>query len=419
MLIEFQVQNFRSFRDRQILSMVASSFAEHVQANTFQSGLKGFGRFLRSAALYGPNAAGKTNLLRAIQFVQTFVVNSAATTAGTQYPYSSFKFSNATREAASQFQIAFVQHGIRYEYGITMGPKRIEKERLVEYVHSRGRVMFNRSYDNESDQYIWEFSSFLKGPRSVWSDSTRPDALFLSTAVQLNSKQLIPVFEWFQKRLVVVVGPTKLNQSLTLQLLDRPDGKARLLPFLREADLGIADVKTQRERVPTDGGLVVGGLLDVQPIGASVVKVTLSHLTDDPNKPAELDFAEESHGTQVLFRNAGAWLNVTANGEVLLVDEIDASLHPLLVRFLIRRFHSDKTNQHNAQLIFTTHNTTLLDQELLRRDQIWFVEKERDGASRLYPLTDFSPRSDELIERWYMRGRYGALPVLPHIDGDE
>jgi uncharacterized protein len=155
-------------------------------------------------------------------------------------------------------------------------------------------------------------------------------------------------------------------------------------------------------------------MIHIQGNAPSMVKVTLSHLTDNPDEPAALDFNEESHGTQTLFKTAGAWLNVMSNGEVLLVDEVDTSLHPLLVRFLIERFHSSKINPRNAQLIFTTHNTSLLDQEeLFRRDQIWFIEKERDGSSRLYPLTDFKPRNDESLERWYMRGRYGALPILP------
>jgi AAA15 family ATPase/GTPase len=413
MLIEFQVENFRSFRGRQTLSMVASPATEHPN-NTFDSGLKGFDRFLRSAAVYGPNAAGKTNLLRGLQFVQERVINSANTSS--QYRYDPFKFSSSTRLAPSEFQVSFVQYGIRYEYGFRMGSRRIEQEWLIEYVHQRGRMMFERRYDPRSDKSEWKFSSYLKGQRSTWSEATRPDALFLSTAIQLNSEQLGTVFEWFQKRLVVIVGPTTLNQSLTLQLLEDPSFKERLLPFLREADLNITDVQVEREQVPA-GGVLLGTsppMIHIQGNAPSMVKVTLSHSTDNSDESVGLDFNEESHGTKTLFMTAGAWLNVMSNGEVLLVDEIDTSLHPLLVRFLIQRFHSDKTNPRNAQLIFTTHNTSLLDQEeLFRRDQIWFVEKERDGASKLYPLTDFKPRNDEVLEKWYMRGRYGALPILP------
>ena len=417
MLVEFQVQNFRSFRERQTLSMVAAPFPEHVDQNTFNPGLKGFGRFLRSAAIYGPNAAGKTNLLRAIQFMQSLVINSAATT--TEYPYSPYKFSSETRDAPIEFQITIVQNGVRYEYGFTMGPERIEKEWLVEYAHPRGRTMFNRSYDRKKKTYTWKFSPYLKGQRTVWGDTTRPEALFLSTAVQLNSTQLLPVFEWFKGRLVVVAGPTKLNQSLTLRLLEQPDGKQRLLPFLREADLGIADLTIQRQAVPSGALVTKPTMIEQQPGFAALnaFTVTLSHMTDDPKKPMALDFDEESHGTQILFRTAGAWINVMAKGEVLLFDEIDSSLHPLLGRFLIERFHANSTNPHNAQLIFSTHNTSLLDRDIFRRDQIWFVEKERDGASKLFPMTDFSPRNDESFERAYMRGRYGALPILPASQG--
>jgi len=418
MLIEFQVENFRSFKERQLFSMVAAAFSEHTRTNTFDSGLSGFDRLLRSAVIYGPNAAGKTNLLRAMQFVKEFVTGSASAT-NAPYPYSPFKLSSATRGAPSCFEITFAQEGIRYEYAFAMGPSRIEREWLVEHVLSRtrtrGRTMFERTWNSREEKYDWKFGSFLKGERNVWSKSTRPDALFLSTAIQLNSTQLLPVFEWFQKRLVVIVGQTTMNQSLTLKLLDDPRGKDRLLPFLQEADLGIADVKVRREPVPAGGMMIHSTLPMLEQKGstASVVTVTLSHLSDSPGFPMDLDFAEESSGTQILFRTAGAWLNVIEKGEVLLFDEIDTNLHPRLLRFLIQRFHSQRSNPNNAQLICSTHNTSLLDRELFRRDQIWFVEKQKNGASRLFPLTDFSPRSDEVLERWYMRGRYGALPILP------
>ncbi|HTV97828.1 MAG TPA: AAA family ATPase [Steroidobacteraceae bacterium] len=419
MLIELQVCNFRSFRENQIFSMVAGAYPEHLGTNTFDPGLPGFNRLLRSGAVYGSNAAGKTNLLRALQFIQSLVLNSASSTPATAPPYTPFKFSKATRRKPSRFQVTFIQHGVRYEYGFAMDAVRIREEWLMEYVNPRGRAIFTRMFDDKKHDYTWKFSTFLKGQRSVWSAATRPNALFLSTAIQLNSKQLLPVFEWFQKRLVVIVGPQTLNQTLTFQLFERPEGKGELLPFLREADLGITDVQIEREAMPTSPGrmLVMDGssIIEQRP-GVPVpnlLKVTLSHGVG--KEDVALDLSEESAGTQELFKNAGAWLNVFKNGEVLVIDEIDKSLHPLLTRFLIQRFHSSKLNPHNAQLIFSTHNTYLLDQDLLRRDQIWFVEKDSSGASRLYPLTDFKPRNDEVLERGYLRGRYGALPVLDEI----
>jgi len=417
MLIEFQVQNFRSFRDRQTFSMVSAALPEHEQSNTFDSGLRGFDRLLRPAVVYGANAAGKTNLMRALQFMQSFVLTSASATSSARYPYSPFKLSKSTREAPSEFEITFVQDGVRYEYGFNMGPKQIEKEWLIQHAESprrtRSRVLFERVFDQTSKEYQWNFSSFLKGPRTTWVQSTREDALFLSIATQLNSRQLRPVFDWFQKKLVVIVDATKLNQTLTLNLWKEADGKKRLLPFLKEADLGVVDITIQEEPIPAGGGgLLIGEAWLNQRPGSptpDIVRVMLSHLSDDPAEPVTLDFKDESSG----FMTAGAWLNVIKNGEVLIFDEIDTSMHQHLLLFLINKFHSEATNPNNAQLICSTHNTSLLNPDIFRRDQFWFVEKQRTGASRLYPLTDFSPRGGESIERWYMRGRYGALPILP------
>lgn len=418
MLIEFRVANFRSFKAEQTFSMVAEPFAELRESNTFRSGLKGFSPFLRSAAIYGPNAAGKTNLLRAVEFMQQMVVHSATQTAGAQTTYCPHKLSAATCSAPSEFQVTFAERSTRYEYGFALSADRIEREWLIEYAAPRGRTLFDRQYNGRKRSYDYKFSPHLRGQRTLWSEATRPDALFLSTAIQLNSSQLTPVFEWFNKRLVVIVGNRRLNPDLTINLLEQEGGKERLLPFLQEADLGIVDLQMQREAVPM-GGLVLGsgpaGVLLHQRQGRAhpdLVRVTLSHW-NERKEQIVLDFADESSGTQLLFRAAGAWLNVFERGEVLLFDEIDTSLHPLLTRYLIQKFHSPETNPRNAQLIFSTHNTSLLTQDILRRDQVWFVEKDVHGASTLYPLTDFSPRNDEALERGYMRGRYGALPILP------
>lgn len=415
MFIGFQVENFRSFRDRQEFSMAADNMPEHLKTNTFDPAMRGVGRLVRSALIYGPNAAGKTNLLRALEFMRGFILTSATRT-GAKYPYSPFKLDPKSQRRLSEFQIAFIQGDIRYEYGFGMGPERIEKEWLVEYTQSgervRGRTVFDRSWSSGKED--WKIGPFVKGQKAVWKESTRPDALFLSTAVQLNSAQLRPVFEWFQRRLVVIVGETELNQSLTVMMLGNPAGKEMILPFLKQADLGIADLEIKREPVSPGSTLIVKGsaMIERREGAANLVTVNLSHVAQDgslvPMAPEE-----ESSGTQILLRMAGAWQNVLANGEILLFDEIDRSMHPSLLRYLIGKFHSDKSNPKNAQLVCTTHNTSLLDQDLFRRDQAWFVEKQRGGASRLYPLTDFKPRNDERLESWYMRGRYGAQPILP------
>lgn len=422
MLIAFTLENYRSFRERQTFSMVANTGKEHIDANTTDSGIDDLGRLLRSSAIYGPNAAGKTNLLRAMQFMQNLVVHSAAFPPTAKPPHDPFKLMAATRDAPTDFEVAFIQDRTRYEYGFSLGPARIEREWLVAHPKGRGRRLFDRFWNEKQGKYNWDFSRHFEGRRSVWSDVTRDNALFLSTAIQLNNQQLKPVFEWFQKRLVVVVGNVSMNATLTLKLFDQSDGKTRLLRFLREADPGIADVEIRKEPIPEGSGIVFGAsnpiIEQATPTSLpQLVRVSLSHSSHDFGDGVGFDISEESNGTQALFRTAGAWLNVLANGEVLVFDEINTSLHPLLVRFLIEQFHSRETNPLNAQLIFSTHDTTLLSQELFRRDQIWFVEKHHEvPSSRLFPLTEFRPRNDEAIERSYLRGRYGALPLFDPVD---
>jgi AAA15 family ATPase/GTPase len=420
MLVEFSVTNYRSFREKQTLSMVAGTGKEHQQTHTLDSGVDNFDRLLASSALYGPNAAGKTNLLKAIQFMQSVVVNSASANPVLNNTYVPYKFDIFARKEPSKFEVTFIEGGIRYEYGFSLDANRIYCEKLIEYRTKNPRCLFNRQYANEKDEYNWTFSSYLKGNKNVWKDATRANALFLSTAVQLNSVQLVPIFWWFQKRLVVIAGNIGFNMGLTIKLLDEPGGKDRLLPFIREADAGVSDVEVTQQPFVAPHVIPLQGthpfVYQASPnLPPTLPTVTFSHLSNDTKEPVSIDISDESNGTQLLFQTAGAWLNVFANGEVLLVDEIERSLHPLLVKFLIGKFHFPATNPQKAQLIFSTHNTFLLDQSILRRDQIWFVEKTSSNTSRLYPLSDFSPRNDEAIERWYMRGRYGALPVLEDI----
>jgi AAA15 family ATPase/GTPase len=415
MLIEFRVANFRSLRDTQTLSMIAGSGAEHRETHTF-SPLPEFGALLASAALYGPNAAGKTNLLRALQTMQSIVINSASAKPTEPFPYSPFRFSPLSPSAPTEFEVAFIEDGIRYEYGFAFDATRIIRETLIEFRSKKPSRLFDRNYIPKSQEYKWNFAKSFRGNKSVLRAHTRPNALFLSTAVQLNNTQLVPAFLWFQKRLVTIVGATQLNVGLTVQLLSQGNGKERLLPFIQEADPGISDLLFAGEPLPPQVSLsadVLPLVYQDEPNGPpKIAKVKFSHPVKNTSDFVDLDLSEESGGTQMLLRTGGAWLNVLRNGEILLIDEIDTSLHPILVASLINRFHSDAANPQHAQLIFTTHNTSILTKRLFRRDQIWFIEKKQDNSSKVYPLSDFSPRKDEDIERWYMRGRYGALPIL-------
>lgn len=418
MLIEFQATNYRSIKEAQTLTLVAGSGKELLAENTFESRLPGFPRLLRSAVVYGANAAGKTNLLRALQFMQGLVLNSAAFQEGVRIAHTPFKLSKATANKPSEFEVVFADNGVRYEYGFSVDAERFHKEWLIAYPHGRPQNWFERTYHSKKKNYEWHFSTKLKGSPRVWRDATRGNALFLSTAIQLNSEQLRPVFQWFQKKLVLIgMGGSQFNPSLTYQLLEQPDGKDKLLQFVHAADLGIDNLSLQRE--PMGPVMVVEGNLVREPLPASpvptLIRVTSFHKAIDTGEAVPLDLGDESNGTRILFQSAGAWLNVLNNGEVLLFDELDTSLHPLMTRFLIRLFHGRGTNPNNAQLVFTTHDTSLLDSDLFRRDQVWFVEKDEKSASHVYPLSDFSPRKDEALERGYLKGRYGALPFIGEL----
>jgi len=417
MLIELRATNYRSIKGTQTLSLVAGASKELLSENTFDSGLPGFPRLLRSAVIYGANAAGKTNFLRALQFVQSLVLNSTAFQEGARIVHAPFKLSKATTNQPSELEVVFADDGVRYEYGFSVDAERFHKEWLIAYPLGRPQNWFERTYDAKKKKYEWHFSTKLKGSPRMWRDATRGNALFLSTAVQLNSEQLRPIFQWFQKKLVVIgMGGSEFNRLLTFQLLEQPDGKQKLLQFVHAADLGIDDLSVRREpvQVAAVGGNRVREPLSASPVSA-LARVTSFHKAIDTSESVPLDMGDESHGTRILFESAGAWLNVLKNGEVLLYDELDTSLHPLMTRFLVRLFHNKATNRKNAQLVLTTHDTSLLDREIFRRDQIWFVEKDENRASRVYPLSDFSPRKDESRERGYLKGRYGALPFIGEL----
>lgn len=413
LIVDFSVANFRSFKEKQTLSMVAASFSEHLENNTCGSGEENIEeRLLRSAAIYGANGAGKTNILRALQMMQNIIIHSA--NPDFKLPYYPFKFSAASRGSPTEFVTTLIQDGTRYQYGFSIKDDHIEKEWLKGFVHARGRMLFERSYDEKTQNYFWNFSTYLKGQRALWSESTRPNALFLSTAVQFNSIQLLPLYAWFQKRLVVIFGQEGLNAGLTINLLNQDSGKKQLLSFLASAGLNeITDIGLKREQI-SHGLPILGNnhIIEHRPNQLpNLLRVSFKHPSDVPEH-AYLEWQEESAGTQTIFRNAGAWINLLQNGEVLLIDEIETNLHPLLVEFLINQFHSSKNNPQNAQMLFTTHNTTLMDQKLFRRDQFWFAEKNDQGESHLYPLQKFKPRNDAVLENWYKQGRYGAVPKV-------
>lgn len=420
MLIEVSIANFRSLREPQTFSLVKGKGNELANTNTFEATAANNFELLRSAVIYGPNASGKSNFLLALQTMKRVVTESAISLQrGDLLPVTPFRLHPEFRLQPSEFEVTFIVNKVRYQYGFSATPDRIHEEWLLAYPKGRAQRWFGRAWNAQGNSYDWELGNNLLGEKQLWQKSTRNNALFLSTAVQLNSEQLQPIFDWFKNTLRMTnVGGW--NPEFTASLCEQhgeKNEKARIVDFLRAADLNIEDIRVERtpfdmQTLPADMPEPLRDVIAGSMKGQQLVRIQTVHQGND-GKPVVFDLEDESDGTQKLFAFAGPWIDALANGFVLFIDELHDNLHPRLVQFLVQLFHSQTTNPHNAQLIFTTHETSILNQEVFRRDQIWFCEKGQQQASTLYPLTDFSPRKGrENLELAYLSGRYGALPFI-------
>ena len=416
MLIEFSVTNYRSFLPAQSLTLTANTATELQEENSFVSPVSNLPRLLRSAAVYGPNAAGKSNLVQAIAFMKKFVSSSAKESQeGEKIDATPFLFNRQGSSNPSEFEVLFIQDGIRYQYGFAVNSERVTGEWLFAYPEGRAQKWFERNHDSENQKDIWYFGPKFTGLRKVWQEATRSNALFLSTAIQLNNEQLKPVFNWFDHKLVVLAQGTNISHGFSADECEKEEKKKKILKFMNAADLSITDISLEKKEfsmddLPPDMPQSIKEEIAKDFKGKKLTRVFFMHPSSDNGEDVPLEFNEESAGTRKLFALAGPWLDVLDNGFVLFVDELDTSLHPIMVRFLLNLFHNPEVNRHNAQLVFTTHDTTVLDQTLMRRDQVWFVEKDAENATSLYPLSDYKPRKGEALQKGYLYGRYGALP---------
>lgn len=417
MLIEFTVKNYRSIKEEQVFSMVKAKGDELKTNNTFIPEAIVNTPLLRSAVIYGANAAGKSNLIRALMDMEALVRNSASKSQeGDSLPITPFLFDELTPDEPSEFEMVYINEGVKFQYGFSLTSEKVLEEWLIAYPKGRAQRWFSRVLDESTNKYDYKFSDYLLGAKNVWQNATRSNALFLSTAVQLNSDQLKPAFNWFKEKL----RPSNVGgwgPSFTASLCEKTKSKKQILDFLQSADFNIHDIEIETEKfdpnsLPEDFPEVFKEKISKEMKGKEVIDIKTVHKTNS-GKLISLDFSEESDGTQKFFSFAGPWIDILEKGYILIVDELHDNLHPKMVKYLVNLFHSNKTNPNNAQLIFTTHETSILNQDVFRRDQIWFCEKDASQATAVYPLTDFSPRKDrENIELGYLSGRYGALPFI-------
>lgn len=414
MLVEFRIKNFRSLRDEQVLSLVASTDKTLLDTHALATGLKAAPHVLKSAAVYGANASGKSNLIKALQYMRGVVLESASLPPGQTFDrLQPFRLDATSAHLPTEFEVTFILDGVRYQYGFAMNAQRIVSEQLLVYKAFKPQRWFERHVDAASGKDVYEFGPGLKGAKHLWEGATRPNALFLSMAVQLNSEALRPVFDWFANRLVIFNELSPLLPQVSVHMLKQEAQRKAICEFLRAADISIANIEVATKQATMHAinfDLATGKREET--VGEQTVdEVKFHHITE--HGQAVFELMDESSGTRNLFLLAGPILTILGQGLTLVVDELDTSLHTLLVQALVRLFHRPEANSGGAQILFTTHDTSLLDAYgLFRRDQVWFVEKRPDQCSSLYPLLDFSPRKNEALERGYLQGRYGALPFL-------
>ena len=421
MLVAFAMTNYACFRDRQELSMEAAVRSSEDDPYAFSTGLRRIPRLNRVSAIYGPNGSGKSRLVQGLDFAQTFVIGSSRDSqSGEEIRHVPFLFDVESRGRPTTFETCFVQDGTVYEYGFAVDRSRVHEEWLLAWPPGgRMRRLLQRSLDPGSGEESWYFGSSVRGYKEVWRASTRPNSLFVSTAAQLNSDTFLPVIDWFRN--LRVLTPEGVHPSYTIENIRLSESfKQRVLALLKDADIAVTDitVHSRKQRLdefhpPPPPQLIKELSKDGTPV-IEMVDVQFEHTPPQSGGRHRVDIVDESDGTQRLFEFAGPWLDILENHRVVVIDELDRSLHPVLLAYLIRRINStDEPNDgKRAQLVATLHDVTLL-RDVLDRSQIWFTDKDRRSeAATLTPLSDFSPRPREALVRGYLGGRYGGVPII-------
>mgnify|MGYP003385722264 CR=1 FL=1 len=394
--------------------MVANTDKEHIGSNAMPTGIKAIPSAVRSAVIYGPNASGKSNLIEALAYMRAVVYESATLIKpGQEFNAQRFRLDKDCLDEPIEFEITYIENGVRHQYGFTFTKTRIISEWLLVYISPKPQKWFSRHYDNEAEKDVYKLGASLSKGKNSWKDATRSNALFLSTASQLNSEMLTPIFDWITNKLVIFGAGFTPNIDHTMKFMSSADNTKTVQDFLTSADIRIADLKVEKRKG-------VHKTIHFDPTKSAPTEETEEREIDIPifihegsnGSLIPFELQDESLGTQRLFSLAGPVLEILKKDRILIIDELDNSLHTLLVRKMITLFHSTEENLSTSQLIFSTHDTNLLDLELFRRDQVWFVEKDLSNATNLYPLTEFSPRKKEALERGYLMGRFGAVPFF-------
>ena len=416
MLLRFGVTNLWSIRDRTEVSLIASSLKESPSHARYSLGDK---RILPITAIFGANASGKSNVLFSLLRMREIVVKShEMSSRKARLPYSPFVLDEISIRRPTGLNCDLSLNGVRYHYGFEFNRERILKEWLFAFPKGKKQLWFNRV------QNRYEFGKSLKGNKDAIRSLTNERALFLSAAGVTQNKQLVPIFDFFSSY-ILDADDANLKDPVFVEryILDKAVHPA-ILKFLSHADLGISDVRAEFSSVDKK---VLSDMMNVfkKHAPGEFDKIDLS----DPKVVKQIELGHkgaaktkyiaqglESRGTLKLLELLGLVFDALKKGRLIVVDELDTSLHPLLAIRLLNLFASSKTNKRGAQILFTSHDTNLLSAKIFRRDEVWFAEKDKFGATHITPLSDIKTRRRDNFERGYLEGRYGAIPILGSLD---
>jgi AAA15 family ATPase/GTPase len=418
MLIEFSVGNYKSFKDIVTFSMVAANLTSKNKDldinNIFH--YKQSVNLVKTAAIYGANASGKSNFVKAFVFMRNFIINSSKESQATEeINVENFQLSTTTDKRPSFFEVIFVTNDIRYRYGFEIDDERIHSEWLFR-AKERETNLFLRK-----DQKITAKGIFAEG--KGLEAKTRQNALYLSACAQWNGIISTELLSWFKNCGIISGLDDTGYRPYTVKQLENSEAKDKILTFIQEFDFGIAGLNVQHstitaDTIPKQFPEPLRKFIVDQEMNKTTIFTTHKKYNEKDeyvgDKIFDLDLSE-SDGTKKAFSFSGPLLDVLQHGKTLVVDELDARFHPTITLSIVQMFHSKHLNSKNAQLIFVTHDTNLLDNNFFRRDQIWFMEKNNYGATDLYSLVDFRVRNDASFEKDYIAGKYGGVPFLGGI----
>ena len=414
MLINFSFGNFRSFRDIKSLRMEAGR-VEDLSDSVIEK--EGF-RLLPVAAIYGANSSGKTNVIKALGWFRYIVRNNTKLNPDSFISQNPFMLDMQTKASPTVFEIQFLLDSAVYRYGFEYLPTKIVSEWLYERKiepNSKEHVLFLR----QGEDFTISTKYFPEGKNK--KELTTKNRLFLSLVAQLNGEVSQKLISYFKCCNTISGLEGEGYKQFSLKMLaNKLDGYAQAINLFKKLDLGFTELEVEEFKISDETKEKIATLQDVN------LKKTLEsreydiytthHVYDKEGKVVgQTRFnAEifESNGTNKIISFSGPLFDTLLKGKVLFVDELDAKLHPMLTRAIVRLFMDKETNPKGAQLVFTTHDTHLLDKDYLRRDQVWFTEKDATEASDLYSLLEFKERNDRNFEKDYIEGRYGAIPFI-------